>query len=258
MSTVIYPSPIFGPVHSRRLGVSLGINLLPADGKCCSFDCAYCECGLNASHRPHLPLPTCEEVLAALEARLRRMTAEGPRPDVLTFAGNGEPTLHPQFAAIARGVRQLRDQYFPEARMSILSNATQVHRPDIHAALLLFDNNIQKLDTVSPHFIALLDRPQGNYNVERTIEALRAFRGEVVIQTMFLGGTVDGRDVTNTTDEYVLPWLDALTEIAPRQVMIYTIDRETPYATLLKAAPEALDGIAERVRARGLEVSVSY
>ena len=148
MSTVIYPSPIFGPVHSRRLGVSLGINLLPADGKVCSFDCIYCECGLNAERRPKGKMPTREEVRAALEARLQQMAAEGPRPDVLTFAGNGEPTLHPDFRDIIEDARALRNRYCPEARISVLSNATRILRPDVFAALCCVDNNILKLDTV--------------------------------------------------------------------------------------------------------------
>ena len=145
MSTVIYPSPIFGPVHSRRLGVSLGINLLPEDGKFCSFDCIYCECGFNAEHRPKKTLPTREEVRDALEARLKDMKENGPVPDVLTFAGNGEPTMHPQFSEIIDDVCALRDRYFPDAKISVLSNATQIIRPAVFDALMKVDNNIQKL-----------------------------------------------------------------------------------------------------------------
>ncbi len=259
MSTVIYPSPIFGPVHSRRLGVSLGINLLPADGKVCTFDCIYCECGLNADHRPHAKIPTREAVRQALEARLQRMTAEGPQPDVLTFAGNGEPTTHPDFPAIIGDTIALRDRYFPNAHISVLSNATQVVRPEVHAALLRVDNNIQKLDTVNPGFIRRVDRPTGHYDLAAVIDALAAFDGHVIIQTMFLGGTdADGIDVTNTSDAFVNPWLDALARIRPAKVMIYTIDRETPVSTLQKAAPATLDAIAERVRETGWECSVAY
>ena len=157
--TVIYPSPIFGPVHSRRLGVSLGINLMPADGKVCTFDCIYCECGFNADFRPHLSRPTREEVREALEARLQQMQADGPAPDVLTFAGNGEPTLHPQFGDVVRMVISVRNNLCPSARLSILSNATQIHRSEIRDALMLFDNNILKLDTASPYYISQVDRP---------------------------------------------------------------------------------------------------
>ena len=159
MSTVIYPSPIFGPVHSRRLGVSLGINLLPPDGKVCSFDCIYCECGFNADHHPKSKLPTHEEVISALEERLTDMKANGPHPDVLTFAGNGEPTSHPQFAAIMKDVIRLRNKYFPEAKVSVLSNSTFIHRPDVHDALMRVDTNILKLDTIDPIYINKVDRP---------------------------------------------------------------------------------------------------
>ena len=259
MSTIIYPSPIFGPVHSRRLGVSLGINLLPGDGKICTFDCIYCECGLNSVHRPHAKMPSRDAVREALEARLQLMAAEGPRPDVLTFAGNGEPTAHPQFAAIIDDTIALRNRYFPQARISVLSNATQVVRPEVHDALLRVDNNIQKLDTVDLDFIRRVDRPTGHYDLEAIIDRLAAFEGHVIIQTMFLGGHDDeGVDVSNTAASFVNPWLKALERIGPSKVMIYTIDRETPVATLRKATPAALDGIAERVRALGLECSVAY
>ena len=254
MSTVIYPSPVFGPVHSRRLGVSLGINLLPADGKVCTFDCLYCECGFNADRRPSLPMPTRQEVAQALELRLKDMLANGPAPDVLTFAGNGEPTANPEFPAIIDDTLRLRDRYFPRAKVSVLSNATLISRPAVHDALMRVDNNIQKLDTVSPDYIARVDRPTGRYDVSRVIEAMQSFRGHVVIQTMFMKG--DGVD--NTGDAYVLPWLDAVSQIGPQQVMVYTIDRETPCAGLLKATPAELDAIRDRVVAAGIPCSVSY
>ena len=254
MSTIIYPSPIFGPVHSRRLGLSLGINLLPADGKVCSFDCIYCECGFNEDHRPNLPLPTRNEVARALEQKLQQMQQEGQLPDVLTFAGNGEPTCHPHFADIIADTIQLRNQYCPKAKVSVLSNATMIHRPEVHQALMLVDNNIQKLDTVDPDFIRRIDHPAGSYDVQRIIERLKAFNGHVIIQTMFLHGpTID-----NTTDYYVTPWLEAVKAIAPEQVMIYTIDRETPDQSLRKATPEELDAIRDRVIASGIPCTASY
>jgi len=259
MSTIIYPSPIFGPVHSRRLGVSLGINLMPADGKVCTFDCIYCECGLNGDHRPHQKRPTREAVREALEKRLREMAEQGPRPDVLTFAGNGEPTAHPDFPEIIDDTIQLRDRYCPEARISVLSNATQVVRPEVHAALLRIENNIQKLDTVDLDFIHRVDRPTGRYDLEAIIDGLVAFEGHVIIQTMFLAGTDgEGVDVKNTAARFVDPWLQAVEKIKPENVMIYTIDRETPIPSLRKALPAELDAIAERVRALGIACSVAY
>lgn len=254
MSTVIYPSPIFGPVHSRRLGLSLGINLLPPDGKVCSFDCIYCECGFNKDHRPQLPMPKRQEVSEALELTLQKMTAEGRLPDVLTFAGNGEPTCHPQFPEIVDDVIALRNHYCPQAKVSVLSNATMIQRQGVHDALMRVDNNIQKLDTISPDFINKVDRPCGAYDVETIIDRLKAFRGHVIIQTMFLKGP----DIDNTTETYVAPWLHAVKDIAPQQVMIYTIDRETPDQLLRKATHQELDAIRDRVIAAGIPCTASY
>ena len=246
MSTVIYPSPIFGPVHSRRLGLSLGINLMPGDGKICTFDCVYCECGLNGSHRPHLPRPSRSE----------------EHPDVLTFAGNGEPTAHPDFPAIIDDTLRLRDRYCPEAKVSVLSNATRIGREDVRRALMRVDNNIQKLDTVDIDYIKLVDQPVGAYDLEDVIENMRLFEGHVIIQTMFMRGTFekDGRSVSadNTSEKFVGPWLEAVKAIKPQQVMIYTIDRETPVNGLQKASREQLDAIRDRVISAGIPCSASY
>ena len=256
--TIIFPSPIFGPIHSRRLGVSLGINLLPDDGKVCSFDCIYCECGFNAEHRTKKLLPTREEVRTALEEKLKDMQANGPAPDVLTFAGNGEPTAHPHFPEIIEDTLALRDKYFPNAKVSVLSNSTFIHRPAVFEALNKIDNNILKLDTVDEEYVRVLDRPTGHYSIREIIEGMKAFKGNCIIQTMFLKGSYKGQDMDNTSDKFVLPWLEAVKEIAPRQVMIYTIDRETPDHDLQKATHEELDRIAERIRETGIPVSVSY
>ena len=258
MSTIIYPSPIFGPVHSRRLGISLGINLLPADGKVCSFDCIYCECGFNEAHRPQLPLPTRQEVAQALQQKLLQMQASGQLPDVLTFAGNGEPTCHPHFAEIIDDTILLRDKYCPRARVSVLSNATLIHRPAVHAALMRVDNNILKLDTVSADYIRLVDHPQGTYDVHQVVEHMKAFHGHLIIQTMFMQGDCGGESVDNTSDDYVLPWLQAVKAIRPQQVMVYTIDRETPTPGLRKATHEQLDRIAAMVQAEGIPCTASY
>ena len=276
MSTIIYPSPIFGPVHSRRLGISLGINLMPADGKVCTFDCIYCECGFNGDHRPSKPVPTRQEVAAALEQKLQQMQQEGQLPDVLTFAGNGEPTCHPHFAEIIDDTLLLRDRYCPKAKVCVLSNSTMIHRPSVHDALMRVDDNILKLDTVSPQYIQRVDRPTGSYDVHAIIDRMKAFHGHIIIQTMFMRGEcsevrgerseVRGErsevrekvSVDNTGDEYVLPWLDAVKAIAPQQVMVYTIDRETPAHGLLKATPEQLNAIRDRVIACGIPCTASY
>ena len=258
MSTVIYPSPVFGPVQSRRLGVSLGVNLLPADGKVCSFDCIYCECGLNAQRRPKSGLPAIEELEAALERTLQKMQEDGRLPDVITFAGNGEPTMHPRFPEAVDCAIRLRDRFCPEAKISVLSNSTRIHKPEVREALMRVDNNILKLDTVNPEYILRTDRPQGGYDVEKVIEDMCRFRGHIIVQTLFMQGESGGVSYDNTSARYVEPWLRALQRIQPRQVMIYTIDRETPVQSLQKATPEQLDGIAAQVRALGIDVSVSY
>ena len=259
MSTIIYPSPIFGPIKSRRLGVSLGINLLPGDGKVCTFDCLYCECGFNAEHRPKQKLPTRQEVSAALEQKLQQMQAEGMAPDVLTFAGNGEPTAHPHFADVIDDTLALRDRYFPQAKVSVLTNGTRIDHPEVFEALKRVDNNIVKLDTVNVDYILCVDRPVGRYDLPTLLECMRAFKGQCVIQTMFMKGVdAEGVSVDNTTPEYVLPWLDAVERIAPREVMIYTIDRETPAHGLLKATSEELNHIVVQLQSRGLKASASY
>lgn len=262
MSTIIYPSPIFGPIHSRRLGVSLGINLMPGDGKICTFDCIYCECGFNDDHRPHQHVPSRETVKEELEKRLKEMKVNGPAPDVLTFAGNGEPTGHPHFPEIIDDTIALRDCYFPQAKVSVLSNATLILRPKVHEALMKVDNNICKLDTVNMDFINKVDRPGGEwYHVEDIIEGLKRFQGHVIIQTMFLKGIAQLETpypVDNTTDEYVIPWLKAISDIKPQQVMIYTIDRETPTRGLQKASHKELDTIRDRVCALGIPCTASY
>ena len=256
--TSLYDNIIFGPVRSRRLGLSLGVNLLPVESKLCNFDCIYCECGFNGDHRPHQKLPTREEVKEALESRLLDMQQNGPKPDVLTFAGNGEPTAHPQFAGIMDDTLALRDKYFPQAKVSVLSNSTFIHKPDVFEALNKVDNNILKLDTIDAIYINKVDRPTGHYDVQKVIECMKAFKGNLIVQTLFMKGTFDGESVDNTTDNYVLPWLEVVKEIAPRQVMIYTIDRETPAPELEKATHEELDRIGELVRESGIPCSVSY
>ncbi len=259
MSTIIYPSPIFGPIHSRRLGLSLGINLQPRDGKVCNFDCIYCECGFNRDFPPKSLRPSREEVAAALEQRLNEMKAQGTTPDVLTFSGNGEATTHPQFPEIINDTIRIRDSYFPNARISVLSNATMTGREEVRKALMLVDNNILKLDTVNADYISFVNRPANpSYDVRNIIENLKAFHGHCIVQTMFMRGETEGHSVDNTTREYVIPWLEALKEIRPEKVMIYTIDRETPARGLEKAPRDILNRIKEMVEETGITCTASY
>ena len=259
MSTIIFPSPIFGPVHSRRLGVSLGVNLMPGDGKVCSFDCIYCECGFNQDFKPKSKRPTRQEVKEALAKVLVQRHSEGLKLDVITFAGNGEPTAHPDFAGIIDDTVEVRNKYFPEAKISVLSNATFIHRTDVHDALMKVDNNIQKLDTVNSLYINKVDRPTSpSYDVNEVISNLKRFNGHVIIQTMFMKGIYNGETVDNTGESFIQPWLNAVKEIKPQQVMIYTIDRETPAQGLKKAEPLVLDSIKLMVEQLGIPCSASY
>ena len=258
MPTILYPSPIFGPVHSRRLGLSLGINVCPPDGKICSFDCVYCECGLNEQFRPKSRMPSRGRIRSELEAKLASMRSEGSLPDTLTFSGNGEPTGHPEFPGIVADTLALRDAYCPAAKVSVLTNAVRITRDDIFRALLTVDNALLKLDTVDPEYIELVDRPNARYDLPEILSRMEEFGSRAIIQTMFLRGTFRGTSVDNVSERYVGPWLEELGRIRPKLVTIYTIARDTPEAGLLKASPADLDGIAALVRALGLEAQVSY
>lgn len=254
---ILFDQIIFGPVKSRRLGLSLGVNLLPVDAKICSFDCIYCECGFNTTMKES-PLPTRKQVFETLEVKLQEMVAANEIPDVITFAGNGEPTLHPEFEGIIDDTILLRNKYCPTAKVSVLSNSTKTHKPKILAALLKVDNNILKLDSALDSTIQLLDRPVGKHvTVKWLIEQFKKFEGNLIIQTMFLRGNVKGVIIDNTTDEEVNEWISALQEINPKQVMIYTIDRETPTQNLEKISLEELNQIAEKTRKFGFDVSVA-
>ncbi len=256
--TALFNDIIFGPVHSRRLGLSLGVNLLPPTSKLCTFDCIYCECGWNADHPGLRRFNRRSDVSRLLGETLRRMVADGTPPDVITFAGNGEPTLHPEFEAIIGDTLALRDALCPAARVSVLSNATQLHRDDVCRALRRVDNNILKLDSAFDATVRRMNRPQNPaYSVRATVEAMRRFEGRMILQTMFLRGTCDGLPVDNTTEEEVAAWLRLVDEIRPRQVMVYSLDRDTPCPTLAKVPREELRAIAARVEALGIPCSVA-
>jgi wyosine [tRNA(Phe)-imidazoG37] synthetase (radical SAM superfamily) len=253
----LFDQLIFGPVHSRRLGLSLGVNLLPVDAKICSFDCIYCECGFNTTMQES-PIPTRLQVRETLDAKLTEMVAAGQIPDVITFAGNGEPTLHPEFEGIIDDTIALRNLHCPTAKVSVLSNSTRIHKPHVFSALNKVDNNILKFDSAIDRTMILMDRPVGKHiNVAWIVEQLKRFEGKLTIQTMFLRGEHKGEIIDNTTDEEVKAWIDALKEIRPQQVMIYSIDRETPVKELRKVNVDELNLIAERVRKEGFDVSVA-
>lgn len=258
MSTFLFDQIIFGPIKSRRLGISLGVNLLPTDSKVCSFDCIYCECGWTPRKREQKAiLPTRTEVQQKMKEKLEEMIGRNEFPDVITFAGNGEPTLHPEFEGIIDDTIDLRNQLTPSARIAVLSNATMLHKPSVIRALLKVEDNIQKLDSGFEETIRKIDCPSSNFRLKDVVENLKLFNGKVILQTLFLHGKFKDEIIDNTTEEELSEWLKLVQEIRPSQVMIYTIDRDTPASGLEKVKLEELNRIADRVREIGFEVQVS-
>lgn len=259
MATALFSSTIFGPVHSRRLGVSLGINLLPADRKICSFDCIYCECGYTVKAVSGTSrMPSREEVKVLLRDKLIEMRIGGELPDVMTFAGNGEPTLHPEFLGVIRDTIELRDEFCQQARVAVLSNASRLGDENIVEALKLVDDNILKLDSASDEMVRILDVPNYEYSVEKVVEQMSQFHDNLAVQTMFAKWTVDGKEYDNSTDKDVMAWLELIRRINPPRVMIYTIDRDTPLRSMQKVNKQRLDDIADMTRKVVADVSVSY
>ncbi len=256
MAGFLFYEVVFGPVRSRRLGLSLGVNLLPLESKFCSFNCIYCECGWTPSRRQAPVLPSRKEVAAFLEQRLRELITEDYLPDSITFAGNGEPTLHPDFAGIIEDTIALRNRLIPEAKVTVLSNSSMIHLPDVFEALKKVDNNILKLDVGSEQLFRLINNPVSGIDFSDMIERLKRFNGKVIIQSMFLRGTFHGKTIDNTTPSEVASWLSHLVAINPELVMIYPIARATPVHTLEIIKDSELELIADQVRRAGLRVQV--
>lgn len=255
---MLFDSIIYGPIHSRRLGLSLGVNLMPTNHKLCSFDCVYCEIGWNTPVS-HPILPSREDVAKALEKALQGLEQQ---PDVITFSGNGEPTLHPDFEGIIADTCALRDRFCPKAKVSVLSNSTQVVREDVFRALKQCDNRIMKLDSGMDRTMRLIDRPVNDQlTVEAIIERLQRFEGDFTLQTCFLRGIVpDGNSqatIDNTTEEELAAWYQTIDRMRPKQIMIYVIDRKTPCETLEKISRAKMEEIAAPLRQKGYEVIVS-
>ena len=251
---MLFDSIVYGPIRSRRLGVSLGVNLMPTIAKLCTFDCVYCECGWNQPIS-HPQLPTREQVRDALESQLLTLDVQ---PDVITFSGNGEPTLHPDFLGIIQDTCALRDQYCPNAKVSVLSNSTQLGRKDVVEALLLCDNRILKLDSAIDTTMLLIDKPVNQHlTVAQIVQWLSLFEGNFTLQTCFLRGEYEGRVIDNTTPEELSAWYQIVDILHPKQVMIYVIDRATPLQTLSKVPTEEMEAIAAPLREKGIDVIVS-
>ena len=248
---------VFGPIHSRRLGSSLGVNLLPKHGKICTFDCIYCECGWNADGRGDTSLPSLDEVYDALESGIRECHDSGVPVDTITFSGNGEPTLHPDFPAIIDRTVELRAKYFPKAVISVLTNATQIVRLGVREALSKADNPILKLDGATDAFARLIDQPQDpHYSVRRIEREMAWFKGDFILQTMFLRGEKDGRKFDSTDRRHSDAWVRMALRLRPREVMMYTLDRVPPLKTLQKVSVEEMQEIARPLVDAGILVQI--
>lgn len=257
MAGFLFNDIIFGPVKSRRFGVSLGINLLPETMKYCTFNCIYCECGLtDPEQEKKVRIPSAEEITEALEKRFEALSIEGLAPDNITFAGNGEPTIHPEFAGIVDRTIQLRDRYFPHALITVLSNSTRLHIAKVREALLKLDNNVLKLDAGSQEMFERINRPASPVKLAAIVEQLAAFNGNLTIQTLFLRGNVNGLTIDNTSQEEIDLWIGHLLKIKPKLVMLYPIERGTPEKGLEKIKAPELHRIAERLSQLGIPSEV--
>jgi len=249
----------FGHFKRRRFGVSLGINLLPLQGKLCSFNCVYCECGLTGEYKKEkLVLFSASEINASLQSRFVALKSGGLNPDNITFAGNGEPTLHPEFEKIIDNTIRLRNEFFPKAMVTVLSNATRLHRENVKRALLKIDNNVLKLDAGTDATFQAINRPTHLLPLERVVQELKNFGGNLTIQTMLIRGEVGGNQVDNTTEEELSLWLKHIQEINPKLVMLYPIDRQTPYHTLEKVPEPEFQALVKRVETMGIKAEVFY
>lgn len=258
MGTFLFDAPVFGPVNSRRLGVSLGINLLPADGKVCSFNCLYCECGLNEERRSvSKSLPERALVKQKLEDYLQQMKANNETLNVITFAGNGEPTLHADFSSIIDDTLALRDQYFPDVKISVLSNSAHLDRPGVFEGLSKVDNNILKLDSAIKRTFSLINNPVKSVIFENIVPNMAKFEGGLIIQTLFCFGEYRGEHFDNTTESEIEALIEAYTTIAPDKIMIYSLSRDTPVETIYRVEKEKLEQIATKLRENGFIVEVA-
>lgn len=259
MAGILFDEIVFGPVKSRRFGISLGINLLPLEGKFCSFNCIYCECGLNDERKKAKPvLFSAAQINVSLRSRFEALKEGGLNPDNITFAGNGEPTLHPEFETIIENTIRLRNEFFPKALITVLSNATRLDHENVKRTLLRLDNNVLKLDAGSQATFQAINRPTHPITLEKVVSELRAFEGNLVIQTMLIRGEVEGKRVDNTTEEELSLYLNHINEIKPKLVMLYPIDRQTPYKTLEKVPETEFLALAKRIETIGIKAEVFY
>ncbi len=243
---------VFGPIHSRRLGSSLGINLLPTKGKLCNFDCIYCECGWNKDGRGDRRLPTAAELHVTLDAKLKECHDAGTSIDSITFSGDGEPTLNPDFAEIIEITTALRDVYFPQAKVSVLSNATRIFRKDVFEALKKVDNPILKIDAPTDELASMINQPQGEYHVDDIVADLMRFDGNFVLQTMFLRSP----SFDSSSPEVLDGWMNIVRKLKPREVMVYTLDRKAPAEGLEKFSVEEMGELVKPLLDEGFSIQI--
>jgi wyosine [tRNA(Phe)-imidazoG37] synthetase (radical SAM superfamily) len=258
MPVFLFDKIVFGPVRSRRLGISLGINLLPLDSKLCNFNCIYCECGWTPGRTGNNHVFHRRELVSKeLEKMLEDISNNNEDLDVITYAGNGEPTMHPDFEGIIDDTIRIRDKYFPRVRIAVLSNATLIHKESVYRALNRIEDNILKLDSAIPETIKILNNPKGKFDIDSFIKNLSNFAGMVNIQTMFVRGSYKGQQIDNTTDVELAALIKALHQIKPRQLMIYSIARDTPAPDLIKVSKCELEKIGQIFEKEGFKVHIS-
>lgn len=245
----LQPSIVYGPVRSRRLGLSLGINILPSGYKLCSFNCLYCQYGwtpkptLNPTYQIK-DLPQPKEVSDALEKSLRQIIRQRMKLDSITFSGNGEPTLHPDLAETVEKAKTLRDRYVPQAKLTILSNSSTVGRKEVREALEMLDLKVMKLDAGSESLVHQLNAPAVPFYLAEIVDGLKRLKG-VILQSLFVQGRV-----TNADSDSVELWLQKVNEIQPRLVQVYSLDRAPAERRLWKVNRATLEWIASQVRWR--------
>lgn len=243
---------VFGPISSRRLGSSLGINILPSKGKLCNFDCIYCECGWNKDGAQDKKLPSYEMVEQALNTRISQLAQEGTAVDSITFSGNGEPTVHPDFEKIVDLTLSLRDRFYPEAKVSVLSNAVLTGKESVMRALMKVDNPIMKIDASSDELIGWINKPVGTYHLDEIVENLKRFDGNFILQTMFLRSD----DFNTASSEALSGWMDIVRDLHPREIMVYTIDRETPDKSLAKYTVDEMRAFVQPLLDEGYKIQI--
>lgn len=256
MSTILFDEMIFGPVESRRFGISLGINLLSSDIKVCNFDCIYCECGYSHYDLQIANKFTSETVLLD-ELNHQFKAGKYEALDAITYAGNGEPTLHPHFDSIARSIKLLRDKYHPNVKIVLLTNGSTLSSKRFKNAAPWIDEICIKLDAGNQEFFDTINHPLGKFTLSQLVESIKSLEIPITIQSIFFRGMVNGNQFDNSDPKHVNAWLELIREIRPELVMIYSISRDTALESLEAISKIKLDNIAAKVHKLDINTLVS-